>query len=215
MNWIEEGLEDWDITRDGPYFGFKIPGEENKYYYVWLDAPIGYISASEKYAMDELKSDASIFWNEKAEIIHFIGKDIVYFHLLFWPAMLMGMNFNLPSDVPVHGHLTINSEKMSKSKGNFYTVREYLNMYNPELLRFYYCSNLSRTVADINLDFEDFEKRINGELVNNICNFIYRTLSFINKHFDSEIGELFHKMEWLSLKSYNHSVRKQLTHTSL
>ena len=191
MRWIENGLEDWDVTRDGPYFGFKIPGEENKYYYVWLDAPIGYVSASEKYARDKLGKDASIYWKSgDAEIVHFIGKDIIYFHFLFWPAMLMGVGYNLPSDIPVHGHLTVNSEKMSKSRGNFFTVRQYLEKCDAEALRFYYASNLSKNAADINLDFDDFKSRINNDFVNNICNFVYRTLSFINKHFDSEIGVL-------------------------
>ena len=191
LNWIKDGLEDWDITRDGPYFGFKIPGEENKYYYVWLDAPIGYVSASEKYAREEFNEDASIYWKSKdAEIIHFIGKDISYFHFLFWPAILMGVGYNLPSDIPVHGHLTINSEKMSKSRGNFFTARQYLDRYDSELLRFYYASNLSKNSSDINLDFTDFKNRINNDLVNNVCNFIYRTSNFINKRFDSKICRL-------------------------
>ncbi len=191
FSWIDSGLEDWDITRDGPYFGFRIPGEINKYYYVWLDAPIGYIAATEKYANDRLKKTAEEFWKSPdAEIIHFIGKDIIYFHLLFWPAMLMGVNYRLPSDIVVHGHLTVNGEKMSKSRGNFFTAREYLDKYDPELLRFYYSSNLSKTASDINLDFSDFQTKINSELVSNICNFIYRTLNFINRNFDSKLGRI-------------------------
>ncbi len=191
MSWIDSGLEDWDITRDGPYFGFKIPGELSKYYYVWLDAPIGYISASDKFAQDTMKKDASVFWKAgDSEVIHFIGKDIIYFHLLFWPALLMGMGYNLPSDIVVHGHLTINGDKMSKSRGNFVTARDYLEKYDPELLRFYYASNLSKTVSDINLDFRDFQNKINSELVSNICNLIYRTLNFINNNFDSKIGKI-------------------------
>ena len=189
LNWIKNGLEDWDITRDGPYFGFKIPGEENKYYYVWLDAPIGYVAATEKLQKDRGK-DASEFWQSDATIIHFIGKDIIYFHLLFWPAMLMGVKYNLPSDVVVHGHLTINGEKMSKSRGNFYTAREYLDKYDPELLRFYYASNLGKNLSDINLDFSDFQSRINNEFVANVANFIYRTLNFINRNFDSKLGKV-------------------------
>tara|TARA_Y100000310_G_C20703867_1_gene832792 strand:+ start:14638 stop:16731 length:2094 start_codon:yes stop_codon:yes gene_type:complete len=191
MGWIKSGLEDWDITRDGPYFGFKIPEQLNKYYYVWLDAPIGYVSASEKYAKDKLKKDASIFWQSKdSEIIHFIGKDIIYFHLLFWPAMLMGVGYNLPKDVVVHGFLTINGEKMSKSRGTFFTAREYLDKYDPELLRFYYASNLAKTTSDIDLDFKDFQSKVNNELVSNISNFIYRSLNFINKNFDSKLGKI-------------------------
>ncbi len=191
FGWIDSGLEDWDITRDGPYFGFRIPGEINKFYYVWLDAPIGYIAASGKYAKEKLGKDASVYWQSgESEIIHFIGKDIIYFHLLFWPAMLMGVGYNLPSRVVVHGHLTINGEKMSKSRGNFFTVRDYLEKYDPELLRFYYASNLSNNASDINLDFLDFQTKINSELVSNICNFIYRTLNFINRNFDSKLGRV-------------------------
>ncbi len=191
FSWLDSGLEDWDITRDGPYFGFRIPGEINKYYYVWLDAPIGYIAASGKYAREKLGKDASVFWQSgESEIIHFIGKDIIYFHLLFWPAMLMGVGYSLPKDIVVHGHLTINGEKMSKSRGNFFTAREYLDKYDPELLRFYYASSLSRNSSDINLDFADFQMRINSELVSNICNFIYRTLNFINRNFDSRLGRI-------------------------
>ena len=191
FSWISGGLEDWDITRDGPYFGFRIPGERSKYYYVWLDAPIGYVSASEKHARDKMGLDASFYWkSDGADVFHFIGKDIIYFHLLFWPAMLMGVGYGLPKDVPVHGHLTVNGEKMSKSRGNFFTAREYLDCYDPELLRFYYASNLSKTVSDINLDFSDFQNRINGELVGNVANLAYRTLSFINRNFDSKIGKV-------------------------
>ncbi len=191
LNWINSGLEDWDITRDGPYFGFKIPGEVNKYYYVWLDAPIGYIASTEKYCMEKLKTTATAaYWQKDTTIIHFIGKDIVYFHLLFWPAMLMGVGFTMPSDIPVHGHLTINGEKMSKSRGNFLLARDYLESYDPELLRFYYASNLSKTSADINLDFADFQSKVNNDLVSNIANFVYRTLSFVNNNFGSKISKV-------------------------
>ena len=192
LNWINTGLEDWDITRDGPYFGFKIPGEQNKYYYVWLDAPIGYVAATEKLQKEKGK-DASAFWQSDANVIHFIGKDIIYFHLLFWPAMLMGVKYNLPFDIVVHGHLTLNGEKMSKSRGNFHTAREYLDKHDPELLRFYYASNLTRSIADLNFDLNDFQNRINNELVANVANFIYRTLNFINRNFDSKIGKVSEK----------------------
>ncbi|MBI2664157.1 methionine--tRNA ligase [Candidatus Woesearchaeota archaeon] len=190
MNWINSGLEDWDITRDGPYFGFQVSGKPNKYYYVWLDAPIGYISATEKY-MQQFHKTAEEYWKQSgAQIIHFIGKDIIYFHLLFWPAMLIGVGYNLPYDIVVHGFLTVNGEKMSKSRGNFFTAREYLNSFDPEMLRFYYASNLSKTSSDVNLDFKDFQRKINSELVSNIANFIYRTLSFVNNNFDSKLGRL-------------------------
>ncbi|MBI3037089.1 methionine--tRNA ligase [Candidatus Woesearchaeota archaeon] len=192
--WIKGELQDWDISRDGPYFGFKIPGELNKYYYVWLDAPIGYIAATEKYCRDRLdKSAVEAYWqNQNAKIIHFIGKDIIYFHLLFWPSMLLAAGFNLPSDIVVHGHLTINGEKMSKSRGNFLTAKDYLAVagHEPEFLRFYYASHLTKAVSDINLDFGDFREKINGDLVSNIANFVHRSLVFLNNNFDSKLESL-------------------------
>jgi len=187
FNWIKNGLEDWNISRDGPYFGFKIPGEEDKYYYVWLDAPIGYIASTDNYCKkNNLKTED--YWNSKsARIYHFIGKDIIYFHFLFWPAVLMGADFSLPYDIPVHGFLTVNGEKMSKSRGTFFTAREFLQKYNPEYLRFYYASLLSKTMSDVDLSFNDFGKKINNELAANIGNFCYRVLNFLNKNFDGEI----------------------------
>ncbi len=186
LEWIRKGLEDWDITRDGPYFGFLIPGETSKYYYVWLDAPIGYIASTEN-----LTKDALSHWkNENSRIIHFIGKDIVYFHFLFWPAMLMGMGYNVPESIKVHGFLTVNGEKMSKSRGTFITARDYLQQQDPELLRFYYSANLGSAMADLDLDFDDFRNKINSELVDNIANFAYRVMSFTNNNFDSKIGAI-------------------------
>ncbi len=188
LKWIEDGLEDWDITRDGPYFGFKIPGEENKYYYVWLDAPIGYIASTANYAGRAGKT-AEYYWREKeSRIIHFIGKDIIYFHFLFWPAMLSAARFNLPDRIHVNGFLTVNGEKMSKSRGTFMTAREFLDTYNPEHLRFYFASGLADSSADIDLNWDDFAARVNNELVSNIANFAYRVLRFINDNFDSVIG---------------------------
>ncbi|MFH1591336.1 MAG: methionine--tRNA ligase [archaeon] len=185
-NWIKDGLEDWDISRDGPYFGFKIPGEEDKYYYVWLDAPIGYISSAQHYCdtHDEKLED---YW-KPGQVIHFIGKDIVYFHLLFWPAVLMGADFSLPESVVVHGFLTVNGEKMSKSRGTFLTAREFLDHADPEFLRYYYASNLTHTMGDVDLDFEDFLSKVNNELISNIANLFYRSLSFLCKHFDGKVG---------------------------
>jgi len=188
-NWIKDGLEDWDITRDGPYFGFKIPGEENKYYYVWLDAPIGYVSSSANYCKKNNMNWEDYWKGKDSRIIHFIGKDIIYFHFLFWPAILMGVGFNLP-DITVHGFLTVNGDKMSKSRGTFFTAEEFANRYPPELLRFYYAKSLSRKMADIDLNFEDFIKSVNNELVANIANFSYRVVSFINKNFESTIEDL-------------------------
>ncbi|MBU0615983.1 MAG: methionine--tRNA ligase [Nanoarchaeota archaeon] len=187
-NWIKEGLQDWDISRDGPYFGFNIPGEKDKFYYVWLDAPIGYISSYTNYiGNDVIKGEEG--WNS-SRIIHFIGKDIIYFHFLFWPAMLMASGFTLPETLVVHGFLTVNGEKMSKSRGTFFTAREFAQKYDPEHLRFYYAKVLSKKMSDIDLDFKDFQDSVNNELVSNIGNFCYRTLSFCNKYLDSKIGAI-------------------------
>lgn len=188
-NWIANGLQDWDISRDGPYFGFKIPGEINKYYYVWLDAPIGYIASTENYAKENNRKTDE-FWKENTEIIHFIGKDITYFHFLFWPAMLMSVGYNMPSDIVVHGFLNINGEKMSKSRGTFVTVKEYLETQEPELLRFFFSTYLTKSPSDINLNFDDFKNRINNDLVSNIANFVYRSASFLNNNFDSKLTKV-------------------------
>jgi len=190
FNWIKNGLDDWNISRDGPYFGFKIPQEEEKYYYVWLDAPIGYISSTDNYCKkNNLRTED--YWNNKdTRIYHFIGKDIIYFHFLFWPAMLLGTDFELPYDIVVHGFLTVNGEKMSKSRGTFFTAREFLQKHNAEHLRFYYASLLSRTMSDIDFNFEDFRKKVNNELAANIGNFCYRVLNFLNKNFDGEINKV-------------------------
>ncbi len=189
-NWLEEGLQDWDISRDGPYFGFKIPGEENKYFYVWLDAPIGYIASTWNYC-NKNNIDLKEYWgNDNTKIIHFIGKDIIYFHFLFWPAILMNSGFNVPEDIVVHGFLTVNGEKMSKSRGTFLTAKDFLKKYDAECLRFYYAHHLSKKLADIDLDFGVFTDRVNNELVANIANFCYRTLNFINKNLDGKIKKI-------------------------
>ncbi|MBN2457724.1 methionine--tRNA ligase [Candidatus Woesearchaeota archaeon] len=187
-HWIKEGLNDWDITRDGPYFGFKIPEEENLYYYVWFDAPIGYIASTENYCRNISKSgSADDYWLAPgSRIIHFIGKDIIYFHFLFWPAVLMASGFNLPESIIVHGFLTVNGEKMSKSRGTLYTARELAEGYEPEYLRYYYANMLSRKIADLDLNFSDFTDRVNNELVANLGNFCFRTLTFLEKNLDSE-----------------------------
>jgi len=187
-NWIKQGLEEWDITRDGPYFGFKIPGEKDKYYYVWLDAPIGYISSLANYLGRDVKKAEKV-WND-SEIIHFIGKDIIYFHFLFWPAVLWGAGFEIPDYLVVHGFLTVKKEKMSKSRGTLLTAKEYLENNNPEHLRFYYAKNLSRKVSDINLDFDDLKDSVNNELAANIGNFCFRVLSFLEKNFDGKIKDI-------------------------
>jgi methionyl-tRNA synthetase len=186
LRWVREGLQDWCISRDGPYFGFRMPGEENKYFYVWLDAPIGYIASTADYCRGRGCSADDYWQSDESRIIHFIGKDIIYFHLLFWPAILHGAGFHVPDNVVVHGFLTVNGEKMSKSRGTFLTAREFLGYVDPELLRYYYAANLTHTMTDIDLDLANLENRVNNELVSNIANLFYRVLSFLNKYHDSQ-----------------------------
>ncbi|MCB1188904.1 MAG: methionine--tRNA ligase [Leptospiraceae bacterium] len=191
MEWFEVGLQEWDISRDGPYFGFKIPGEENKYFYVWLDAPIGYIASSKNYFKE---SEAFYeFWKkpkENTEVVHFIGKDILYFHALFWPAMLMGSGFNVPSRVQVHGFLTVNGEKMSKSRGTFIKASTYLKHLNPEHFRFYLASKLNDGLDDIDLNLDDFVSRINSDLVGNLVNIVSRVSTSILDKLDRTLGSV-------------------------
>jgi methionyl-tRNA synthetase len=188
--WLNEGLRDWDVSRDGPYFGFKIPGEENKYFYVWLDAPVGYIATTERFCR-ETGRDFDAYWhNPDAKIYHIIGKDIVYFHTLFWPAMLKGAGYTLPSKVLVHGFLTVNGEKMSKSRGTFVNARTYLDHLDPQYLRYYYAAKLNGSQDDLDLSLEDFVNRVNADLVNNIANLVSRVVPFVNRQFEGRIGHL-------------------------
>jgi methionyl-tRNA synthetase len=171
------GLADWDISRDGPYFGFAIPGETNKFFYVWLDAPIGYIATAEKWARETGKATSALdFWAENADskVVHFIGKDIVYFHCLFWPAVLKTAKLKVPDRVHIHGHLTVNGEKMSKARGTFINARPYLDLLDPSYLRFFYATLLGPGAEDLDLSLKEFRERVNGELVNNICNLASR-----------------------------------------
>lgn len=182
QGFFEKGLADWDISRDGPYFGFAIPGETDKYFYVWLDAPIGYIATTEKWAKETGKAKSALdYWSADADtrIIHFIGKDIVYFHALFWPAVLNVAGFHIPSEIKVHGHLTVNGEKMSKSRGTMVPVRDYLDQLDPSYLRYFYAANLGPGVEDLDLNLKDFRQRVNGELVNNVGNLANRALSLL------------------------------------
>jgi methionyl-tRNA synthetase len=182
QGFFEQGLADWDISRDGPYFGFSIPGETDKYFYVWLDAPIGYIATTEKWAKTTGKAKSALdYWAEDsdARIIHFIGKDIVYFHALFWPAVLKEAGLKRPESVKVHGHLTVNGEKMSKSRGTLIPVRSYLEHLDPSYLRYFYAATLGPGVEDLDLSLKDFRLRVNGELVNNIGNLANRSLSML------------------------------------
>ena len=179
--WLDAGLQSWDISRDAPYFGFEIPGETGKYFYVWLDAPIGYI-ASLKNLLDKKGEDWYEYWkpDSTAEVYHFIGKDIVNFHALFWPAMLHSANLRTPSKICVHGFLTVNGTKMSKSRGTFINARTYLDHLNPEYLRYYFAAKLTSAVDDIDLNLEDFIQRVNSDLVGKVVNIASRTAKFIN-----------------------------------
>jgi len=187
--WLEGGLQHWDISRDAPYFGFEIPDAPGKYFYVWLDAPIGYM-ASFKNLCDKQGLDFDEFWakDSEAELYHFIGKDIIYFHALFWPAMLHGADLRTPSAIFAHGFLTVNGEKMSKSRGTFITARTYLEHLNPEYLRYYFAAKLSAGVDDIDLSFDDFTQRVNSDLVGKVVNIASRCSGFITKRFAGELS---------------------------
>ena len=187
--WFTAGLKQWDISRDAPYFGFAIPGTTDKYFYVWLDAPIGYMASFKKYC-DENRVDFSEYWNKESttELYHFVGKDIVYFHALFWPAILAGSDHRLPTAIYTHGFLTVNGQKMSKSRGTFIEARAYLTHLNPEYLRYYFAAKLNGRVDDLDLNFEDFTHRINADLVGKIVNIASRCAGFINKRFDNQLA---------------------------
>lgn len=180
--WLEAGLQDWDISRDAPYFGFEIPDAPGKYFYVWLDAPIGYM-ASFKELCDRDNLDWDEFWQPggDTELYHFIGKDIINFHALFWPAMLHSAQFRTPTGVNVHGFLTVDGKKMSKSRGTFINARSYLDHLNPEYLRYYFAAKLTSGVDDIDLNLEDFTQRVNSDLVGKVVNIASRTAKFIQK----------------------------------
>jgi methionyl-tRNA synthetase len=188
--WFEEGMHQWDISRDAPYFGFEIPNAPGKFFYVWVDAPVGYM-ASFKNLCDKTKGlNFDEYWDKDsdAELYHFIGKDITYFHCLFWPAMLEGAGFRKPTAVNVHGFVTVNGAKMSKSKGTFIKGRTYLDHLNPEYLRYYFASKLSDAVSDIDLNFEDFAQKVNSDLVGKVVNIASRCASFITKRFDGKLS---------------------------
>lgn len=188
--WFEQGLQQWDISRDAPYFGFEIPDAPGKYFYVWLDAPIGYMSSFKAYcAKNNLNFDD--YWQEdsKAEVYHFIGKDIIYFHSLFWPAMLKGAQFRQPTNVWAHGFITVNGTKMSKSKGTFIMARTYLDHLNPEYLRYYFAAKLTSRIDDLDLNLTDFAQRVNSDLVGKVVNIASRCAGFIAKKFDGKLSD--------------------------
>ncbi|NOT11662.1 MAG: methionine--tRNA ligase [Methylococcaceae bacterium] len=188
--WLEGGLQQWDISRDAPYFGFEIPDAPGKYFYVWLDAPIGYM-ASFKNLCEKQELDFDAFWSKdsETELYHFIGKDIIYFHALFWPAMLNGAGFRTPSAIFAHGFLTVNGEKMSKSRGTFITARTYLEYLNPEYLRYYFAAKLNAGVDDLDLNFDDFSQRVNADLVGKVVNIASRCSGFITKRFANALAD--------------------------
>ena len=181
--WLNDDLKKWDISRDAPYFGFEIPGEKDKYFYVWVDAPIGYLASISNWA-EKNKLNMQDLWSENStyEIYHFIGKDIAYFHGLFWPALLSAANLKLPSGINVHGFLTINGEKMSKSKGTGILAKEFAEITNPETLRYYFAAKLNNKVEDIDLNFDDYVQRINSDLVGKYLNIASRSASFLKKN---------------------------------
>jgi methionyl-tRNA synthetase len=191
MEWFEsdKGLADWDVSRDAPYWGFKIPDTEDKYFYVWLDAPIGYLASFKNLCEREgIDFDEFLNADSTAEMHHFIGKDIAYFHTLFWPALLHGAGFRLPTGVHCHGFLSVNGAKMSKSRGTFIQAESYLKHLNPEWLRYYFASKLSNGVDDIDLNLEDFIQRVNSDLVGKVVNIASRCAGFINKRFDNKLA---------------------------
>ncbi|MEQ4706662.1 methionine--tRNA ligase [Providencia huaxiensis] len=190
QEWFESGLQQWDITRDAPYFGFEIPDAPGKYFYVWLDAPIGYMGSFKNLCDKRGDLDFDEFWNKdsKTDLYHFIGKDIVYFHSLFWPAMLEGSQYRKPTNLFVHGYVTVNGAKMSKSRGTFITARSYLDHLDADCLRYYYAAKLSSRIDDIDFNLEDFVQRVNSDIVNKVVNLASRNAGFIAKRFNGKLS---------------------------
>ena len=187
--WIEGGLQQWDISRDAPYFGFEIPNAPGKYFYVWLDAPIGYMASSQQ-CFEREGIDFDSYWGKDsdAELYHFIGKDIINFHALFWPSMLHSADFRTPTGVFAHGFLTVDGQKMSKSRGTFINASSYLEHLQPEYLRYYFACKLSNQVDDLDLNFDDFVSRVNSDLVNKLVNIASRCAKFITKGHDGQLS---------------------------
>ncbi len=188
--WFDAGLQEWDISRDAPYFGFEIPGTTDKYFYVWLDAPIGYMASFKNLCDQRPDLDFNEYWDKssKTELYHFIGKDIINFHALFWPALLYCTDFRTPTAIRAHGFVTINGKKMSKSRGTFIKARTYLNHLHPEYLRYYFAAKLTSSTEDLNLSLEDFRQRVNSDLVGKVINIASRCAGFINKTFSNQLS---------------------------
>ena len=207
--WLDGDLKSWDISRDAPYFGFQIPGETEKYFYVWVDAPIGYMASADNWANKNSHSLANLWGRESDyEIHHFIGKDITYFHGLFWPALLMKSKYKLPDSIHVHGFVTVNGEKMSKSKGTFITADQFADACDPELLRYYFASKLNSKIEDLDLNLEDLAKKVNSDLVGKFSNIFSRSAPFISKN-DNRLSEAVHQDHLLHC---NKNIEKILQH---
>ena len=201
--WFAAGLQEWDISRDAPYFGFEIPDHPGKFFYVWLDAPIGYMASFKNLCARTDGLEFDDFWKpgSDSELYHFIGKDIIYFHALFWPAMLHGADYRMPTAIFSHGFLTVNGLKMSKSRGTFITARSYLDHLNPEYLRYYFAAKLGSGVDDIDLNLEDFISRVNSDLVGKVVNIASRCAGFIRKRFDNQLADEVSETELFNLFS--------------
>ena len=207
--WLDGDLKSWDISRDAPYFGFKVPNETDKYFYVWVDAPIGYIASATNWANKNNQSLENLWGkNSQYEIHHFIGKDITYFHGLFWPALLMKSKYKLPDTIHVHGFVTINGEKMSKSKGTFITADQFAEACDPELLRYYFASKLNSKIEDLDLNLEDLVKKINSDLVGKFSNIFSRSAPFISKNKNCLSNEIHQE----HLSQCNKNIEKILEH---
>ncbi len=229
LEWFDAGLKDWDISRDAPYFGFEIPDAPGKFFYVWLDAPIGYMASLQQYC-DRTGKEFDAYWSRDSdyEVYHFIGKDIAYFHMLFWPAMLHGANYRIPTAVYCHGFLTVDGQKMSKSRGTFIKARTYLDYLNPEYLRYYFAAKLGPDVGDIDLNLSDFRQRVNSDVVGKLVNIASRCSGFIYKYFDGKLTSRFLKdcedifqdavrhnqqiRELYESRSYSHAIRVIMAH---
>jgi len=190
QEWFQEGLLDWDFTRDAPYWGFPIPGTDDKYFYVWFDAPIGYVASTADWCKREGRNLDDYWVDDDAELYHFIGKDILYFHALYWPAMLAGAGFRMPSRIWVHGFLTVDGAKMSKSRGTFVNARTYLAHLDPQYLRYYYACKLGPGTEDIDLAIRDFVARVNKDLVGNFANLPSRSAGLLAKRLENRLGRL-------------------------
>jgi methionyl-tRNA synthetase len=189
--WFKVGLQEWDISRDAPYFGFKIPGENDKYFYCWLDAPIGYMASFANFCSRHTEYQFEKYWDRhsKTELYHFIGKDIIYFHALFWPAVLAGADYRTPTAIFCHGFLTIDGQKMSKSRGTFIKAHTYLDHLQPDYFRYYLATKLSSQIEDLDINFDDFMQRINADLIGKFVNIASRCASFINKNFAGKLAK--------------------------